>query len=77
MIVTPEQTKRLKEMDRELKEMFPVFYGSVRFNLNPNIKKFKSDLRNMTFDQQQFKFFIFILWFIGERYGKTEKETHQ
>ena len=44
MIATPEQTKRLKEIDRELKEMFPSFYGSVRFNLNPTVNKFNINL---------------------------------
>ncbi len=39
MILTPEQTKKVKEIDKELKEMFPNFYGSVRFNLTPQTKK--------------------------------------
>ncbi len=38
MILTDEQNKEIKKMDRRLKELFPDFYGSVRFNLNPKIK---------------------------------------
>ncbi|KKN38115.1 hypothetical protein LCGC14_0756710 [marine sediment metagenome] len=44
MIATVEQNKRLKEIDAELKKMFPDFYGSVRFNCNPKIKKFNINL---------------------------------
>ncbi len=40
MITTPEQDKALKRMNRELRDLFPKFYGSVRFNLNPKINKF-------------------------------------
>lgn len=40
MITTPEQDKKLKIMDKELRGMFPDFFGSVRFNLNPKVKKF-------------------------------------
>lgn len=39
MITTPEQDEKLKKMDEELKKMFPVFHGSVRFNLSPGMKK--------------------------------------
>ena len=38
MILTDEQNKEIKKMDRRLKELFPDFFGSVRFNLNPKIK---------------------------------------
>ncbi len=44
MIATTEQNKRLKEIDVELKEMFPDFYGSVRFNLTPKVKKFNINI---------------------------------
>lgn len=39
MILTPEQKKEIETIDRKLKELFPDFYGSVRFNLAPRIKK--------------------------------------
>ena len=44
MIATPEQNKRLREMCKEVKEMFPDFYGSVRFNLNPKDKRFNINI---------------------------------
>ena len=44
MIATPEQNKRLKEINKELQKMFPDFYGSVRFNLNPKVKKFNINI---------------------------------
>ncbi len=39
MILTAEQRKEIESMDRKLKELFPDFYGSVRFNLSPKVKK--------------------------------------
>ncbi len=39
MLTTPEQDEVLKKMDAKLKEMFPDFHGSVRFNITPNMKK--------------------------------------
>ena len=39
-MMTPVQKKKVKWIDRELKEIFPDFYGSIRFNLAPPNKKY-------------------------------------
>lgn len=36
--MTPEQKKRLAEIGKQVRELFPDMYGWVRFNLNPSRK---------------------------------------
>lgn len=38
-MMIPEQKKEVKKIDKKLKELFPDFYGSIKFNLTPNSKK--------------------------------------
>ena len=34
-MITPEQKKKLAEIGKQVRELFPNMYGSVRFNLCP------------------------------------------
>ena len=51
MITTPEQDKALKRKNRELRGLFPKFYGSVRFNLNPKVDKFNINVVENIIDE--------------------------
>ncbi len=51
MITTPEQDKSLKRINKELRDLFPDFYGSVRFNLNPKVKKFNINVVENIIDE--------------------------
>lgn len=37
--MTPEQKSKLSDIGKEVRELFPDMYGSVRFNLKPNRKE--------------------------------------
>lgn len=37
--MTPEQKKKLTDIGRQVRELFPDMYGSVRFNLKPGRKE--------------------------------------